>query len=280
VSFHTRLIQSHLAAFLTNDPPSLLTAAALPLTVRELVTLGAGAAVGPAELATALAASGAADVVATLADGLDAYVTSARAELDAFALPQAVARAPGPPALEWFDDAKRAGPVAGAESDDKEWTMVEGEGEAGGKAGAAGTRKAEVGLMPYPVLIDSAEATVSFEKHSPEPLVLSGGQWQRLLLCRSLLAPASQLLCWDEPTAALDPAIEASLFEHVLARMRGRKTVLLTTHRFGLTHRADLVVVFEQGRVVEQGTHAELVRRADGHYRRLYELQAEGFREA
>ncbi len=254
--------------------------AALPLTVRELLTLGAEAAIPPADFATALAVSGAADVVATLEHGLDSYVTPASTELESFALPRAVAREPGPPALEWFEDSKRA-KVAPSEEGEKDWTLVEGEKDvADEKTGRTVVRKAEVGLMPYPVLIDHEEATITFEKHSPQPLVLSGGQWQRLLLCRSLLSPASHVLCWDEPTAALDPVVEASLFDHLFTRVHGRKTVLLTTHRFGVTAKADVVVVFEKGRVVEEGSQGELMGRAGGDYKRLYELQAEGFRKA
>lgn len=256
----------------------LFASAALPLTIRDLLTLGAEADIPPANLATALAVSGAAEVVVTLEHGLDSYVTPSATDLESFALPQAVAREPGPPAIEWFDEAKRDKAVAS--EGEKEWTLVEGEKEgASEKAAGKVVRKAEPALMPYPILIDNEEATVTFEKHSPAAFVLSGGQWQRLLLCRSLLSSTSQLLCWDEPTAALDPVVEASLFDHLLTKVHGRKTALLTTHRFGVTAKADVVVVFEKGRVVEQGSHAELMRKAGGHYKRLYELQAEGFRQ-
>lgn len=260
-------------------PPRLLPAA-LPFTIRELLTLGAEMEISPADFATALAVSGAADVVATLEHGLDSYVAPCTTDLDSFALPQAVPREPGPPAIEWLDEGEPSN-AHSVELDEKEWMLVEKATEAGAgqEASAPALRKAEVGLMPYPVLLDNAEATVIFEKHSPQPFVLSGGQWQRFLLCRSLLSPAAALLCWDEPTAALDPVVEAALFEHVAERVKGTRSVVLTTHRFGVTAKADVVVVFEKGRVVERGRHAELVGREGGVYRRLWEVQAEGFRE-
>ncbi|WP_246186769.1 ABC transporter ATP-binding protein [Microlunatus speluncae] len=110
---------------------------------------------------------------------------------------------------------------------------------------------------------------------------LSGGQWQRIAIARGMMRPAPLVLILDEPTSALDAATEHALFERYAAaahagRNEGRITLLIT-HRFSTVAAADLVVVLDQGRIIETGTHAELI--ADqGHYAELYELQARGYR--
>lgn len=115
----------------------------------------------------------------------------------------------------------------------------------------------------------------------PGGVDLSGGQWQRIAIARGMLRPAPLLLILDEPTSALDAATEHALFERYAAAARttaGRGAItLLVTHRFSTVAAADLVVVLDQGRVIETGTHAELVA-AQGRYAELYELQARGYR--
>ena len=110
---------------------------------------------------------------------------------------------------------------------------------------------------------------------------LSGGEWQKLALARSLLRPDPLLMILDEPAAALDPQTEHALFAQVAADARrgravGRITVLIS-HRFSTVRMADLIVVLDGGRVAEQGTHDELVARA-GLYAELYQLQARAYR--
>jgi ATP-binding cassette subfamily B protein len=100
---------------------------------------------------------------------------------------------------------------------------------------------------------------------------LSQGQWQRLALARAAFRDR-QVLVLDEPTAALDPAAEAALFTSI-RRLFADRTVLLVSHRFGSCRTADQIFVVHRGRIVEHGTHDELVDAA-GRYARLFELQA------
>jgi ATP-binding cassette, subfamily C, bacterial CydCD len=95
---------------------------------------------------------------------------------------------------------------------------------------------------------------------------LSGGQAQRVALARAFLQNAP-LLILDEPTSNLDPALEADLQAATAELMQGR-TVLISAHRLSTVYAADLIVVLDQGRVVEQGTHADLLARR-GPYHRL-----------
>jgi ATP-binding cassette subfamily B protein len=111
---------------------------------------------------------------------------------------------------------------------------------------------------------------------------LSGGQWQTVALGRSFMRERPLLLVLDEPTAALDPDAERRLFDRYADAARRTRSgrggiTLLVSHRFSTVRSADLVLVVDGGRLVEQGSHEELVRRR-GLYHELYELQARAYR--
>ncbi|HWU05307.1 MAG TPA: ABC transporter ATP-binding protein [Streptomyces sp.] len=104
---------------------------------------------------------------------------------------------------------------------------------------------------------------------------LSGGQWQRMALARALVRSAP-LLVLDEPSSALDPRTEHELFSDLRSLAEGR-TILLVSHRYANLHLADCIVVLQEGRVVEQGTHEQLMVQ-QGLYAQLYQLQAGSYR--
>ncbi len=114
-----------------------------------------------------------------------------------------------------------------------------------------------------------------YEAHAGERGVkLSGGQRQRIALARVLLKDAP-ILILDEATSALDSEIEAAIQEQLVTLMQG-KTVIAIAHRLSTIARMDRLVVMDAGRIVEQGTHQELLQRG-GHYARLWRRQSGGF---
>ncbi|MCX5011919.1 ABC transporter ATP-binding protein/permease [Streptomyces sp. NBC_00555] len=103
---------------------------------------------------------------------------------------------------------------------------------------------------------------------------LSGGQWQKVALARAVVRRAP-IMILDEPTAAIDAAAEAEVFD-VLRSVHTRATSLLVAHRFSAVRTADHIVVLDGGRVLEEGSHDELMA-ADGLYASLFDLQAAGY---
>lgn len=106
---------------------------------------------------------------------------------------------------------------------------------------------------------------------------LSGGQWQRLALARSLMRCDADLLILDEPSSGLDPAAEERVHQ-TLHRHRAGHTSLLISHRLNALRAADDIVVLSEGAVVEHGTHDELMT-LRGEYARLFTVQATGYQD-
>ncbi len=104
---------------------------------------------------------------------------------------------------------------------------------------------------------------------------LSLGQWQRVALARAFMRDA-EILVLDEPTASLDAQTEYEIFQHFKELTDGKMAILIS-HRFSTVRMADRIVVIEGGRVAENGSHEELLRR-EGIYARLFSMQAEGYR--
>jgi ABC-type multidrug transport system fused ATPase/permease subunit len=108
---------------------------------------------------------------------------------------------------------------------------------------------------------------------------LSGGQWQRVALARALCAVqlGAGVVLLDEPTAQLDVRGEAEIFDRILTATRHCTTILIS-HRFSTVRHADRICVLEHGRVIELGTHDELMAQG-GRYRTMFDLQAQRFSE-
>ena len=123
------------------------------------------------------------------------------------------------------------------------------------------------------VLQDGLDTLLGKEFH--EGAELSVGQWQKLAIARAYLRPA-EILILDEPASALDAKAEAAVYGH-FAEMAAGRTVLLISHRLGSCRIADRILVLHEGRLLEEGSHAELMALA-GRYAALYAMQAEHYR--
>lgn len=104
---------------------------------------------------------------------------------------------------------------------------------------------------------------------------LSGGQWQKIALSRAYMRENADILVLDEPTAAMDAAAEAEVFARFREHSRDKMAILIS-HRFSTVRSADLILVIDQGQIIERGTHEALVE-ANGRYAKLFQLQAAGY---
>ncbi|MBK8044591.1 MAG: ABC transporter ATP-binding protein [Haliscomenobacter sp.] len=111
-------------------------------------------------------------------------------------------------------------------------------------------------------------------KRFADGVELSGGQWQKIALARAYLRNA-QLLILDEPTSALDARAEHEVFQRFAELIQGKSAVLIS-HRFSTVRMADRILVLENGRLLEIGSHAELLEK-EGKYAELFHLQAQGY---
>jgi ATP-binding cassette subfamily B protein len=159
-----------------------------------------------------------------------------------------------------------------------------------------------VGIADLPRLNDAGAVGIALERASATEVVtelreglatplgrsfadgqdLSGGQWQKLALGRGMMRDYPLLMVLDEPTASLDAPTEHAIFERwmhhaQLLRAQVGAVTLLISHRFSTVRMADLIVVLEDGRILERGNHQTLLRQG-GKYAELFELQARSYR--
>jgi ABC-type multidrug transport system fused ATPase/permease subunit len=104
---------------------------------------------------------------------------------------------------------------------------------------------------------------------------LSGGQWQKIALSRAFMRTGADILVLDEPTSAMDAEAEVRVFNHFRAMTQNQMAILIS-HRFSTVRMADQIVVLADGKLVEQGTHEQLLQ-AGERYARLFSLQAAGY---
>lgn len=104
---------------------------------------------------------------------------------------------------------------------------------------------------------------------------LSGGQWQKIALSRAFMRSKADILILDEPTAAIDARAEAEIFAH-FRDLTANKISIIISHRFSTVRMADHIIVLEKAKVLEEGSHQELLE-ADGQYATLFNLQAKGY---
>ncbi|GAA2276739.1 MULTISPECIES: ABC transporter ATP-binding protein [Kitasatospora] len=143
---------------------------------------------------------------------------------------------------------------------------------------AAARADIDATLTALPRGYDTLLSRVFLDSKKDKGALLSGGQWQRVALARSLLRTSADLLILDEPNSGLDPLAERRV-HRTLDRHRSGRTSLLVSHRLSALRGADLIVVLAEGRIVEQGAHELLLSRG-GLYAELFEAQAEGYQYA
>lgn len=104
---------------------------------------------------------------------------------------------------------------------------------------------------------------------------LSGGQWQKISIARAAYKKDAKIMILDEPTSALDPVAEAQLYRN-FTYLTGDKTTILISHRLGITAIVDRILVFKDGRIIEDGSHKKLMAQ-NGHYAKMYHAQAQWY---
>jgi ATP-binding cassette subfamily B protein len=145
------------------------------------------------------------------------------------------------------------------------------------RAAAASGMDGALAALPngYDTMLSRMFAADPDRRDAAGGVLLSGGQWQRVALARTLMREGRDLLILDEPSSGLDAEAEHEIHQRLRAHRTGR-TSLLVSHRLGAVRDADRIVVLADGTVVEDGDHDTLLR-AGGRYARLFALQAQGY---
>ena len=153
-----------------------------------------------------------------------------------------------------------------------------------------------VGVGDVEHLNDNQEWEIASEKGTAKPFIdnmpqgfstqlgkwfkggqeLSGGQWQKIALSRAFMRSQADILVLDEPTSAMDAEAEMNIFNHFRSLTKDQMVVLIS-HRFSTVRMADKIIVMADGKIIEQGSHEQLLE-ADGRYAHLFSLQAAGYK--
>ncbi|MGH3250601.1 MAG: ATP-binding cassette domain-containing protein, partial [Trebonia sp.] len=156
--------------------------------------------------------------------------------------------------------------------------VVLGQADVAPDAGTARSVAAEAGLSEVADRLPGGWDT-PLARSRAGGVDLSGGQWQQVVLARALYAVAkgTRLLVLDEPTAHVDVRTEFGIFKRLIEQ-RGGTSVVLISHRLSTVRLADRIVLLEDGKITESGTHDELMA-SNGHYAELFWIQAERFQQ-
>lgn len=133
------------------------------------------------------------------------------------------------------------------------------------------------GLYDHVMSLPNGIHTIVTKEFSEDGIVLSGGQRQKLAIARTF-AEDYDLIILDEPSSALDPLAEADMYNKIM-KLGQDKTLIFISHRLSTTMKADRIYLFDNGKVVEEGTHHELMNIEDGKYRYMFNIQAKNYLE-
>ena len=135
----------------------------------------------------------------------------------------------------------------------------------------------KAGLSDIISKLEHGDQTILGKEYDDEGVDLSGGQWQSLIIANAYMGQP-EILILDEPTASIDPLKEMEMLKNFRKNLSG-KTAVLISHRIGFARLADRIIMMENGKITEQGTHDELIK-ANGTYAKLFYTQKELYEEA